>query len=170
MSEKKKVVFIDDDTGLCLMVKEKLEASGAYEVTTLTNPAQAEAVIRQVRPDVLMIDVVMPGRKGPEIIAVMRKDPEFKSLPIIVISGKGEMVFNPKKDEFKWEPNSRIVKERGTLPEGKGAEALAAAYGVNDYISKPFTSDILLQVLADVLASTRKRSPSEEDQGSTPQV
>ena len=74
------------------------------------------------------------------------------------------MVFNKRKDEFKWTPNADIVKNRGDIPDAKGAEALAEAYGVEDYVAKPFTTDLLIQVITDVLKRVKKRKTVEEEQ------
>jgi len=132
---------------------------------TQTDPQQAENTIRQEKPDVVLMDVVMPGRKGTEVVAALKKDPETKKIPIIMVSGKGEMVFNKGKDEFKWVPNSKIVKDRGELPDARGAEALAEAYHVNDYVSKPFTTDLLAQVIEDVLKATKKGGEEKSSGG-----
>ena len=162
MADKKKIVVIDDDPGLCLMVKETLEATGEFEVATTSNPMEAESAIRQATPDIVLLDIVMPQRKGVDIIAALKKDDNLKKTPIIVVSGKGEMVYDKKKHEFKWTPNSPLVKERGTLPDAKSAEALAQAYGVNDYISKPFTNQILVDVIKELLAKIEKKKAAED--------
>jgi len=163
MSETAKVVMIDDENDLCAVVKENLEATGKFAVETLSDPLQAEEFIRVQKPNIILLDVVMPQRQGPSIIQALKKDPELKRIPIIVLSGKGEMVFNKKKDEFKWVPNSKIVQTRGDLPDIKGAEALAEFYGVADYLSKPFTTDILVQIIEDVLAQYYKAPGSGEE-------
>ena len=163
MSDKNKIVVIDDDQGLCLMVKATLEATGEYEVATTSNPLEAEQVISQATPDIILLDIVMPQRKGIDIIAAIKKNAAFQKIPIIVISGKGEMIYDTKKHEFKWTPNNPAVKDRGTLPDAKGAEALAAAYGVNDYISKPFTNQILMEVLKELIAKLQKKKAADEE-------
>ncbi|MDP2653443.1 MAG: response regulator [Candidatus Omnitrophota bacterium] len=163
MAEQKKIVYIDDEPDLCFMVKELLEGTGEFAVTTSTDPLQAENLVRQVSPHLLLLDIVMPKRKGTDIIAAIKKDDAFKKLPIIVVSGKGEMIFDKKKQEFKWQPNNPLAKDRGQLPEGKSAEVLAEGYGVVDYISKPFTKDILLQVIRDVMAKCYKAEDSQEE-------
>jgi two-component system alkaline phosphatase synthesis response regulator PhoP len=165
MGDKIKIVMIDDEPDLCLVVKDNLEDKGEFEVTTLTDPLQAETVIRQHLPDLILLDIVMPKRKGQEIIAALKKDQELKSIPIIVVSGKGEMVYNKKKDEFKWTPHTKLVQERGPLPEVKGAEELAKAYGVDDYVSKPFTTDVLVSIIKEVLQKKRKKTEPEETPG-----
>ena len=163
MSEKKKILMIDDEKDLCELVKLNLQDTGQFEVTTLSNPLDAEKVIAQVMPDLILMDVVMPGRKGNEIVQALKKNDATKKIPIVMVSGKGEMVFNKGKNEFKWLPNNPLAKQRGELPEAKGAEALAQAYGVVDYVAKPFTTELLMEVINDVLKRTGKAEPSSEE-------
>lgn len=163
MSDKIKVVMIDDEEDLCFIVKANLEDTGRFEVATVSNPLQAEEVVRREQPEVVLLDVVMPQRKGTEVAAALKKDPALKTIPVIMVSGKGEMVYNKKKDEFRWMPNNPLVSQRGDLPEAKGAEALAQAYGVADYVSKPFTTDLLIEVITEVVNKNKKRAaPADE--------
>ncbi len=164
MPDKVKVVMIDDEPDLCFVVKTNLEGKGDFEAVTTSDPAEAEDVVRRENPAVVLLDVVMPQRPGQEIVASLRKQPDLKAIPIIMVSGKGEMVFDKKKKEFKWMPNNPLVKNRGDLPDAKGAEALAEAYGVDDYISKPFTTELLAQVITEVLERRGKRGKTEEEQ------
>ncbi len=158
-----KVVMIDDEVDLCMIVKDNLEAAGSFMVVTHNKPETAEEIIKRENPDVILLDIVMPGRSGSDIIRSLKADPATKKIPIIVVSGKGEMVFNKKKGEFQWIPHSKLVQTRGDLPDVKGAEALAEAYGVADYVSKPFSTELLIQVIQDVAARGRKSSaPGDE--------
>lgn len=163
MSDKKKILMIDDEKDLCELVKANLEDTGYFEVTTLSNPHDAEKVVAQVVPDLILMDVVMPARKGNEIVQALKKNDATKKIPVIMVSGKGEMVFNKGKNEFKWLPNNPLAKQRGDLPEAKGSEALAEAYGVADYVAKPFTTDLLVEVINEVLKRTGKTSAPPED-------
>ena len=163
MPAKKKVVAIDDAAEVCMLIKEILEGTGEFEVTTTSDPMQAENVIRQVMPDIILVDIVMPKRRGVEVIAAIKKDETIKRIPIVVVSGKGEMVFDKKKHIFHWQPNNPAVKDRGTLPEAKSAEALAQAYGVSDYVAKPFTTPILLEVINENIAKAQKKKAAQED-------
>ena len=162
MSDIKKIVMIDDEEALCTIVKENLEDSGKFDVQTLSDSTQAVDFIRVQNPDVILLDIVMPQLGGPELIEAIKKDPGLKSIPIIVLSGKGEMVYNKKKDDFKWMPNSKLVQGRGDLPDLKGVEALAEAYGVADYISKPFATEILISVVEEVLEKYKKAPPNDD--------
>lgn len=163
MSEKIKIVMIDDEQDFCLLVKANLEDTGAFEVTSTSKPEEAENVVHHEKPDLILVDVVMPGRSGADVIATLKKDEVAKTIPIIVVSGKGEMVYNKRKGHFKWIPHSKVTKQRGELPDVSGVEALAEAYGVNDYISKPCTTEVLIEVIKDVLAKTKKQSAAQED-------
>jgi len=164
MSDKTKIVMIDDEPDLCVMVKANLEDTGSFDVVTTSEPQDAEKVIGEVTPDVILLDVVMPGRSGQEVVAALKNKDEFKRIPIIMVSGKGEMVFDKRRSEFKWMPNNPLAQNRGDLPDVKGAEALSEAYGVTDYVSKPFNTDLLVQVINDVVERTKKRSSSSEDE------
>jgi DNA-binding response OmpR family regulator len=166
MAEKTKILMIDDEQDLCFIVKANLEDTGNFAVVTTSNPLEAEDLIKRERPDLIMLDVVMPKRKGSDIVLSLKKDPDLKKIPIILVSGKGEMIYNKKKDEFKWMPNNPMVKDRGALPEAKGAEALAQAYGVDDYIAKPFTTDLLVEIVNETLAKSKKTAPPAQEASS----
>jgi CheY-like chemotaxis protein len=153
MAEKFRVVVVDDEVDLCFLIKSILEDKQEFEVATTSKPTEAEQLIRQFKPHVILLDIVMPERRGTDIIASLKKDPELRRIPIIVVSGKGEMVFERKKKEFRWLPNNPLaVKERPNIPSARGVESFSEAYGVADYVSKPFNAEILIQVIMDVLS------------------
>jgi len=161
MADKIKIVLIDDEADVCIYMKSILEKTGQFEVTATNNPLQAEALIQQVMPRLILMDIVMPAKSGIEIITALTKDKALKRIPIIVVSGKGEMVFNKQKSIFNWTPNNPLaVKARQAIPLARGAEAMAEAYGVQDYIAKPFTPEVLIQVVTDVL---ERFKPVEDD-------
>ena len=161
MGDKIKVAMIDDEQELCLLVKSNLEDTGEFDVVTLNDPQGAEDFIRQENPDLILLDNVMPKRMGSEVAKKLKKDDETKNIPIIMVSGKGEMVYNKKKQDFQLIPNNPTTKDRGKLADVKGSEALASAYGVDDYISKPFATDILVEVIKEVLKSKRRGGQEE---------
>ncbi|MFA5087855.1 MAG: response regulator [Candidatus Omnitrophota bacterium] len=163
MPDKIKIVMVDDEADLCFVVKTNLEEAGEFEVVTVSKPEAAESVILQEKPALVLLDNIMPGRKGSDIVKELRKkDAETRKIPIIMVSGKGEMVFDKRKREFKWLPNNPLAKTHGQLPEARSAEALAQVYGVEDYISKPFTTELLIDVIKDVLSRYRKAKLIDE--------
>jgi len=107
-------------------------------------------------PDLILLDLVMPEKSGDKIVKALKENAETKMIPIIMVSGNGEMVYLKKKDQFKWRPNSPIVRNRGDIVKGKDPQALAEAYGVDQYISKPFSTDVLMKMIRDVLRKSKK--------------
>lgn len=164
MENKIKIVMIDDEPELCLLVKSNLEDTGGFEVVTTSDPMTAENLCVQQKPDLILLDNVMPGKKGEDIAKSLKKNAVTKRVPIIVVSGKGEMVFDKKKKQFQWQPSNPMVKQRGKIIDEKSPERAAAAYGVEDYISKPFTTEVLIDVIKDVVERAKKAS-AEEDEG-----
>lgn len=166
MSEKTRIVMIDDEPDLCTLVKECLEKAGDYEVITTSNPKEAETVVKENNPHLILLDIVMPERKGTDIISSLKKDEATKHIPIIVVSGKGEFIYKRKREEFEWSPNNPLAKKFEGWPDAKGAEALAKAFAVADFLSKPFTSEVLQQVIEDTIKSKKKTKPEESGDSS----
>ncbi|MDP2653343.1 MAG: response regulator [Candidatus Omnitrophota bacterium] len=148
----KKILVVDDELELCDMMKKCLEKTGLYQVTSTNLPEGVPDLCRTLNPDLVLMDIVMPRMKGTELIKVLRSAPETRGILLVVTSGLGEMVYHEKKDNWKWEPNRDVVRDRGDVPAERHAEAAAKAYGVDDFIAKPFTRETLLQVLGDVFA------------------
>jgi DNA-binding response OmpR family regulator len=159
--EKKKILIIDDEPDFCQLVKSNLEDTQEYDVQTCSNPEQAEEAIGQMQPDLILLDNVMPKKDGAQIAKDLHKNTKFHHIPIIMVSGRGEMVYIRKKDQFRWMPNTSLVEGRGKVVDSKSPEILAKAYGVDDYVAKPFSTTLLLQVIREVL----KRSESSLDKG-----
>jgi len=164
MSDKKKIVMVDDEPDLCLLIKENLEETGQFNVVTVSDPLAAEDVCRKEMPDVILLDNVMPQKKGSEIAKTLKGDAQTKNIPIIMASGKGEMVFSPKKSQFQWMPNNPTAQKRGEIVDGKDHIVLAEAYGVDDYVAKPFTTELLVEVINGVLNKARKKTGEGEGQ------
>ena len=158
-----KVLLFDDEPVLCEMLKTRLQANGEFSVVVSHTALGGEAMVAQENPDLIILDNVMPNRSGADLAKQLKKkDSEARKIPIIILSGKGEMVYQKKTNEFKWVPNNPVVKTRGQLPDIRGAEALANAYGVDDYVSKPFKMETLLEVIHEVLKKTCKATEEEK--------
>lgn len=158
-----KILYMEDEPDLCEFVKLKLEATGEFSVSTSTTAQGGEDWVSREKPEIILLDVVMPERSGWDLAKQLkRKDSPHRRIPIILISGKGEMIFQKKTGEFKWQPNHPLVKNREKLPDAKGAEALAQAYGVDDFINKPFKIELVIEVIKEVFERTRKKTKEEE--------
>jgi len=151
--EKKRILVIDDEEDLCFLIKENLEQTGKFDVITLSNALEAERTVEIEMPDLVLLDVVMPGKKGSDIATALKNNPVTQRIPIIIMSGLGEMVYYKNLKRWKWLPNRPIVFKRGEVIHESLPEHAAEAYGVDDYIAKPFSTGQLLGLISGVLKS-----------------
>jgi CheY-like chemotaxis protein len=83
---KTRILIVDDEVGVTRLVKLNLERRGPYEVRTENNGAIALATAREFRPDLIILDVVMPNMDGGEIAAQIQADPELKHVPMLFLT------------------------------------------------------------------------------------
>ena len=86
-----RVVLIDDDPDLRRLVKLTLEFTAGWEVTTAADGAEGIDVVREVRPDVAVVDYMMPGMDGYEVSRRLREDPETADIPIVFLTARKEL-------------------------------------------------------------------------------
>ncbi|MFW6296782.1 MAG: response regulator [Halothece sp.] len=84
---KKLIACLDDSVGVCEKLKELLTASG-YEVITFQQPATAMSQLIKQKPDLILLDLMMPMISGYEVCTQLRRVPSFKQTPIIILTGK----------------------------------------------------------------------------------
>jgi len=82
----KRILVVDDDVHATRMIKLALERTGRYVVRELNEPIQALWVAREFRPDLIMLDVCMPGKEGMELAFQIRGDEEFQKIPIVFLT------------------------------------------------------------------------------------
>lgn len=109
-------VMVVDDAQSDLKLMESILQSGGYQVVSYTDGAQLEDKLALERPDVLLLDIVMPNRSGYEILRALRKDERTKHTPVVLVTSKGQ-------------ESDRVWGKR---------------QGADEYVSKPFTADQLL--------------------------
>jgi len=80
----KKILVAEDEEVLLNVLKDRFEAEG-WEVTTARDGEEAVESIKKTRPDLVLLDLLMPKKDGFEVLKEIRGDPEFKTLPIIVV-------------------------------------------------------------------------------------
>ncbi|MFA5087841.1 MAG: response regulator [Candidatus Omnitrophota bacterium] len=146
----KKILVVDDEADLCALIKRFLEATGRYSVITTTLPEEAEGICKKEKPDLVLLDIVMPQMKGTELIKILRTDPQTSRIKIVVTSGGGEMTYSREEKKWSWQPNRPLVYERGEIFKEKSHSLAAERYGVDDYLAKPFPPAFLLQVVDDL--------------------
>jgi putative two-component system response regulator len=84
-----RVLVVDDNRENAILTRELLHTDG-YEVQIADNAARAEMFIRENPPDVILLDVVMPGKSGIELCRELKNDPETRLIPIVMITGLTE--------------------------------------------------------------------------------
>jgi len=83
----KTILVADDQPLMRLVVKSMIRSNPAYQVHEAVNGAQALAVAREHRPDLVLLDVEIPEMTGPEVCAILKGSPDTKDIPILLISG-----------------------------------------------------------------------------------
>ena len=122
-----RVLVIDDEPEITEIVETFLEESG-YEVSVENSSANAVTKAKAVKPDVILLDIMMPGTDGYDICQELKQDPEFSDVPIIFLTGKDRA-----------DDQGRSFKSGGDM-----------------FIKKPFSCERLLEIVNIVLMSAGK--------------
>ena len=124
MSTDRKVLVVDDEPDVLLLCRVNLEFEG-YEVIEAADGETAMEQVRAHRPDVVLLDVMMPRMDGWQVLQAIKSDDELRSIPVVMLTAKVQ-----DQDQIRgW------------------------SEGAADYITKPFSPLALSQVLQDVLAT-----------------
>ncbi len=84
-----KVAIIEDDQAISQMYRIKFEAEG-YEVETAENGKLGLELAESMKPDIILLDLMMPEMNGDEMLARLRNTPWGKNIKVIVLTNKGE--------------------------------------------------------------------------------
>ena len=128
-----RIYVIDDDAQLLRMVGLMLERGG-HAVTLLNNPIDGLEQIRADKPELLVLDVMMPNMSGHDLAKEIRSDKALADLPILMLTARSQEI------------------DRMT----------ALQSGADDYLSKPVTSQELIERVDSLLSSTKQNEPEEE--------
>lgn len=123
---KKRILVVDDQPSITMVARGNLEQTGLYEVRTAHHGAFVIEEVRDFKPDLILLDVMMPGLTGPEIAERLREDPELGQIKIVFLT-------------------SVLTKEE--------ERATGGHIGGQTIIAKPFRADELLRVIAEQLES-----------------
>jgi two-component system phosphate regulon response regulator PhoB len=107
---KPRILIVEDEEALTLLLRYNLEAEG-YEVETVARGDEADLLLKEHIPDLVILDWMLPGLSGIELCRRLRAQPQTKQLPIIMLTARGE--------------------------ESERVRGLAT--GADDYVVKPFS-------------------------------
>ena len=118
-SGKRKILVVDDDESLVELMSDVLESDGRFEVRVANNGFGAGMMVKDYRPDLIVLDVMLPDINGREVVQRVRNDKNLEGVRIICISGLVE--------------------------EDKVAELRAD--GADEFIHKPFEIERLIELI-----------------------
>ena len=116
-SGRRKILVVDDDVDLVELITDVLERDGRFETRSVNNGFDAGMMVKDYRPDLIVLDVMLPDINGKEVCHRVRADPAMEDVRIICISG---LIEEDKVQELK----------------------LA---GADDFVRKPFDVDDLIE-------------------------
>jgi two-component system alkaline phosphatase synthesis response regulator PhoP len=121
----KKILIVDDEVVIRVLLEQTLEdfEDAGIELLSVGNGLEAWDVVQAERPDLIILDVMMPGISGYEICQRVKSDPALSSIHVIMLTAKGQEIDHLRSIEV----------------------------GANEYITKPFDPDHLIERAADVL-------------------
>jgi len=122
-SGKRKLLIVDDDVELVELMVDVFARDGRFDYKTANNGFDAGMMVKEFRPDLVILDVMLPDINGKEVCQRVRSDPTMSSVKIICISGMVE--------------------------QDKIADLRAA--GADDFMHKPFTVEKLLERACEML-------------------
>jgi two-component system OmpR family response regulator len=83
-----RICYVEDDEDIQRIVRTSLERIGKMTVALVTDPTQAIAVMAEFRPDLVMLDWMMPVMDGPTLFRQMKLRPETSGLPVVFITAR----------------------------------------------------------------------------------
>lgn len=88
MTELRDVLLVDDEPDIRTIGKMSLTRVGKFDVRTASSGAEALRLVREKKPDLIILDVMMPEMDGPTTLSALRADPETATVPVILMTAK----------------------------------------------------------------------------------
>lgn len=86
--EKTKILMIDDEQDFCKLVKMNLEQVGDYYVVISSNSKQGIKLAKKEKPDLILLDIMMPGVDGFKVLEVLKKDSATMAIPVVMLTAQ----------------------------------------------------------------------------------
>lgn len=117
------VLLIEDEPNIIEAIRFLLSRDG-WRVDTHADGTDAVQVIQRLSPDLVVLDVMLPGKSGMDILSDLRQIPELRALPVLMLTARGQM-------------RDRDMAERA---------------GVSRFMTKPFSNAEVLDAVRDLVA------------------
>jgi len=85
----KKILIVEDDKFLRELMSKKLITLG-YEVVSAADGESGLVMIKETKPDVVLLDLILPGINGFEVLEKAKQDPEIANIPVVILSNLGQ--------------------------------------------------------------------------------
>lgn len=130
---RERILIVEDEEDIIDLVRYNLEKEG-YQVTGVTSGEKALQVIKEKTPDLVLLDLMLPGMDGIEVCRKIKAEPKIAHLPVIMLTAKSE--------------EADIVA---------GLEL-----GAEDYVTKPFSPKVLISRIRNVLRRQKAKNNIDE--------
>ena len=130
--DKKRILIIDDETSFTRMVKMNLEKTGEFEVREENRALNGLSAARDFKPDLILLDVVMPGMDGGDVAQHIRADRSLKETPIVFLTA----TVSPR------EAGAGGLQSGGSLFLGKPVSVENLIQCIHQHTQKPAEPDI----------------------------
>jgi len=132
--QKERILVVDDEEDILELVHYNLSRTG-YDVSTVTTGELALRSVRASPPDLVVLDLMLPGVDGVEVCRLLKRDPATREVPVLMLTARGE--------------EADVVR---------GLEI-----GADDYVTKPFSTKVLLARVKALLRRHHEVLPDEND-------
>jgi len=132
MAEQRKILVVDDENDILELVRFNLNKAG-YSVDCASTGESALEKIKHHKPDLILLDLMLPGIDGLEVCKILKSNPETAQIPIIMLTAKSE--------------ETDIV--------------VGFELGADDYITKPFSPRVLVARVKTLLRRKAEKTPSQ---------
>ncbi|MCL2628680.1 MAG: response regulator [Oscillospiraceae bacterium] len=129
---RKKIIIVDDNAANLTTVRELLKPH--YEVFPAPSAIKLFTIMGNLIPDLVLLDIDMPGMSGFEVMQVMSENPRFKNIPVIILTGLNDIE----------------------------SEIEGFNLGAADYVTKPFSGALLLRRVSNLLLIEQQKQEIEE--------
>ena len=89
-NQKTKVLVADDEDSLRVLLKAVINSEEGFDFSEAVDGEEVLAIVIENKPEILILDVMMPGKTGFEVCEILKQDSRFKDIEIVILTAKGQ--------------------------------------------------------------------------------